>query len=227
MKQELLEEDATKFFNDLLPFIKDDRYIRIDNKPLIIIYRPDLFSKEKFLEFITKIRLLAKQNSFDDLFVLTTKFKFNDKVENWNLDGIVEFPPHQMSNLKEDTITSYVDPKFIGLVYDMQDYILNKKYIYQSEEKLFKTVFPSWDNSARKAYSGALVYNKMTPILYKQWLEDCINWTIEYHPKQEQVVFINAWNEWAEGAHLEPDNKYGYAYLQATLDCLSFVSGEK
>ncbi len=227
MKQELLENDAEKFFNDLLPFIKDDRYIRIDNKPLIIIYRPDLFSKETFLEFITKIRLLAKQNRFDDLFVLTAKFTFNDKIENWNLNGMVEFPPHQMRNLKEDTINSYIDPKFLGLVYDMQDYILNKKYIYQSEEKLFKTVFPSWDNSARKAYSGALVFNKMSPDLYKKWLTDCIKWTKENHNKKEQFVFVNAWNEWAEGAHLEPDNKYGYAYLQATLDCLSFVSGEK
>ena len=67
----------------------------------------------------------------------------------------------------------------------------------------------------------------MSPDLYKKWLTDCIKWTKENHNKKEQFVFVNAWNEWAEGAHLEPDNKYGYAYLQATLDCLSFVSGEK
>ena len=99
MKQELLDDDAEKFFNDLLPFIKDERYIKIGNKPIIIIYRPDLFSKKKFLEFITKIRSFAKQNNFDDLFVITAKFRFNDFLKNWNLDAMVEFPPHQMINL--------------------------------------------------------------------------------------------------------------------------------
>ena len=221
MKQELLDNDAEKFFNDLLPFINDKRYIKIGNKPIIIIYRPDLFLKEKFLEFTTKIRSLAKQNDFDDLFVITAKFKFNDTLKNWNLDAMVEFPPHQMINLKEDKIDSYINPKFIGLIYDMQDYILNEKYIYQSKGILFKTVFPSWDNSARKAYSGAAVYNKMSPDLYKKWLTDCINWTKNNHKKEEQFVFINAWNEWAEGAHLEPDLKYGYSYLQATLESLT------
>ncbi len=220
MKQELLDDDAEKFFNDLLPFIEDTRYIKINNKPLIIIYRPDLFPKEKFLKFINTLRLLIKKHNFEDLYVITAKFKFNDILENWNLDAMVEFPPHQMINLKEDKIDSYINPKFIGLIYDMQDYILNKKYNYTYKGKLFKTVFPSWDNSARKAYSGAGVYNRMTPILYKKWLSDCINWTKENHNENEQFVFINAWNEWAEGAHLEPDMKYGYAYLQATLDTL-------
>ena len=54
----------------------------------------------------------------------------------------------------------------------------------------------------------------------KKWLKDIIQWTKENNNKEEQIVFVNAWNEWAEGAHLEPDLKYGYAYLEATKEAL-------
>lgn len=220
MKQDLEDGDADKFFNDILPFIQDKRYIKINNRPVLIIYKPDMFNKSLFLDFITKIRMKIKQNGFDDLYIITAKFTFEDKITDWDIDACVEFPPHRMKGLKTNNITEYISPKFMGLIYDMQDYITNQKYLYKIDEKTFKTVFPSWDNSARKAYSGALVFNKMTPALYKQWLQDCIDWTKNNNAKEEQFVFINAWNEWAEGAHLEPDQKYGYAYLKATAETI-------
>lgn len=222
MKQELLNDDADKFINDILPLIKDSRYITINGKPVIIIYRPDLFDKKIFVDFISKLRLKAKSNGFEDLYIITAKFTFNDKLSEWNLDAMVEFPPHRMLNLKNDEniLNKYINPNFVGLIYDMKDYIFNKKYLYKSDDEIFKAVFPAWDNSARKAYSGALVF-KMTPELYKQWLQECIEWTKQNHSKDKQFVFINAWNEWAEGAHLEPDQKYGYAYLQATLNAIN------
>ena len=88
-----------------------------------------------------------------------------------------------------------------------------------SEIKTFKNCFPNWDNTARKCYKKARIFEN-TPENYKKWLKDIIFWTKENHTKNEQIVFINAWNEWAEGAHLEPDQKYGYAYLQATKEAL-------
>jgi lipopolysaccharide biosynthesis protein len=90
--------------------------------------------------------------------------------------------------------------------------------LYDAKYSLFKTVFPSWDNTARRVFQSNVLKN--TPSLYKKWLKDCIEWTKENKHQEEQFVFINAWNEWAEGAHLEPDQKYGYAYLQATKEAL-------
>lgn len=59
-----------------------------------------------------------------------------------------------------------------------------------------------------------------TPQLYRQWLTDCICYSNRHLAEDERYVFINAWNEWAEGAHLEPDQRYGYAYLRATREAV-------
>lgn len=222
-KQQILEGDDEKFFNDILPFFVDERYIKIGNKPVLIIYRPDIFEKEIRSKFISKLRELTKKNGFDDLYLIMSEaFGVKEPPENLGFDGVVEFPPHGMRQrgFRHKKLKCFINPKYKGNIMDLQDYIENKKYLYKVDYKLFKTVFPSWDNSARKAYSNGLICHGATPELYKSWLNDCIKYTKEHNNQNEQLVFINAWNEWAEGAYLEPDTKYGYAYLQATKEVL-------
>ena len=84
---------------------------------------------------------------------------------------------------------------------------------------LFKTVMPSWDNTARRQNESHIAINA-TPSVYKSWLENVVGYTQTNLPKEKRFVFINAWNEWAEGTHLEPDCRYGYAFLQATADAI-------
>jgi lipopolysaccharide biosynthesis protein len=84
---------------------------------------------------------------------------------------------------------------------------------------LYKTVFPSWDSEPRKPGRGT-IYAEARPSLYRQWLEAACQWTIKNHPEGERFVFVNAWNEWAEGTHLEPDRRFGYANLYASMDVL-------
>lgn len=225
MEQKFKEEDFEKFFYDILPFFKDKRYIKINNKPLLVIYRSNFFNKDFFIKFIDKIKSLAKKNGFDDLKILSTNaFRFYDNPKDWNLYGTVEFPPHGMKKngiqLCLDTFLKYTNKNFNCFIWDMKDYIKNKKYLINVDYPLFKGIFPSWDNTARKAYSFGEVYKNFTPELYKIWLKDCIKYTKETKLKEEQFVFINAWNEWAEGAHLEADLKYGYTYLNATREVL-------
>lgn len=227
-KQELLKNDEAKFMNDILPYMKDDRYIKIDNKPLLIIYNPHNYQFERFIEFNNKIRQIAKEHGFKDLYIMTTTCRADDSdcksykefVQTYRLDSLLEFFPqgifmHDMKQLKP----TIMNKKFKGQCLDMHDFITNKKYIYNSSLNLFKCAFPHWDNTSRKCYNGADIYQN-TPNDYKTWLKDIINWTKNNHKVDDQFVFINAWNEWAEGAHLEPDKKYGYAYLQATKEAL-------
>lgn len=227
-KQELLKNDEAKFMNDILPYMKDDRYIKIDNKPLLIIYNPHNYQFERFIEFNNKIRQIAKEHGFKDLYIMTTTCRADDSdcksykefVQTYRLDSLLEFFPqgifmHDMKQLKP----TIMNKKFKGQCLDMHDFITNKKYIYNSSLNLFKCAFPHWDNTSRKCYNGADIYQN-TPNDYKTWLKDIINWTKNNYKVDEQFVFINAWNEWAEGAHLEPDKKYGYAYLQATKEAL-------
>jgi glycosyltransferase involved in cell wall biosynthesis len=85
---------------------------------------------------------------------------------------------------------------------------------------LFRSVCPAWDNTARRKNRGTVFLNN-TPALYQRWLENAIVDSVEQQPNlDKRLIFVNAWNEWAEGAHLEPDTRYGYAWLQATRNAL-------
>ena len=93
-----------------------------------------------------------------------------------------------------------------------------KSYLQRdySSRRVYRAVFPSWDNTARRG-EGALVSLGASPENYERWLEGVSHRTISERPPGERLVFINAWNEWAEGCHLEPDMRHGRAFLEATL----------
>lgn len=74
---------------------------------------------------------------------------------------------------------------------------------------------PRFDNSARRS-EGAAIFLDATPEFYENWLDQIVRKTCERYRGDKQIVFINAWNEWAEGNHLEPDERQGRAYLEAT-----------
>lgn len=217
MSQHLEENDSEKFFYDILPFLKDERYIRINNKPLIVIYRLGLFEKEKVQNFIETIRTLAKKEGFDGVHIGGV-ICFDHCDDDYDVDSWIEFPPHKM-NFPLANIKSYINKNFNGTIFNLKEYVIKNEYTKDDNNKLFKAVFPGWDNTARKALTNAAIFI-CTPESYKIWLKNIINWTKRNHCSDEQFVFINAWNEWGEGAHLEPDTHYGYAYLQATKEAL-------
>lgn len=224
-KQEIVDGDAEKFMADILPYMKDDRYIKIDNKPLLIIYNPEIYPLNVLTAFVDRIRQIAKENGFVDLYINTImkpfmeKGVYKDYLNTIHFDGVVEFLPGCMHNLFEKSNKKYLNPLFKGNCFDVKEFVEKERYLYNSDSRVFKGIFPMWDNTARRCYKGATIFES-SPELYKKWLKNIMNWTKKNNPKNEQFVFVNAWNEWAEGAHLEPDTKYGYAYLQATKEAL-------
>ena len=224
MEQSLADGDADKFFDDILPFWRDDRYLKVDGKPILLIYRLNLFEKNKIDFFINRIRERAVEVGFNGVHccgVITSSMSTFD----YDVDAWVEFPPHK---LNADVLDKkiYLNRHFKGLVLDMRKYIAKTELsnINSTFSRLYKSVFPGWDNTARKVLSGALIFI-CPPETYKKWLKKTIEWTIEHHVQDDRFVFINAWNEWGEGAHLEPDTYYGYAYLQATREALEEAKG--
>ncbi len=225
-KQEIKENDAEKFMTDLLPYLKDERYIKINNKPLFVLYDPELYPYDTYINFNKKIRAIAKENGFDDLYIITTTWRADNYKNNYKeftdkylLDGLFEFFPQSLHKVTKKIYPRVVNKKFVGEIFDVHDYIARRQYLYQCNTNLFKGIFPNWDNTPRKCYNHAFIWQN-NPQDYKVWLKDILNWTKDNKSKEEQYIFINAWNEWAEGAHLEPDKKYGYAYLQATKEAL-------
>ena len=239
IKMEFNANEADLFFKDVLPFMKDDRWIKIGDKSLLLFYKLHKYPKDEVRKFVNRLRVLAKENNLNDLYIISCRTSdmfetgiYNSNPKDWDFDAWVDFPPHNLRsnanhahNVPIKEIKGYVNPKLKATIYDMKKYIQNETYKnISSPYTLFQAVFPSWDNSSRCAETGCSIFEETSPALYKKWLTYCIKWTQKNHGKDKQIVFINAWNEWAEGAHLEPDRKNGYAYLIATREALEECS---
>src|SRR5205085_3931230 len=153
------------------------------------------------------IYLIAVETGWDSGWD-ATKFGFDAKVL---------FQP-QFSMLSNSVAKIQVPGKESLRVYDYQKAwpaLANPEPV---SYRRYETVFPSWDNSARTGENAVVVHNS-TPDAYEQWLRFAIT-KAQNQPADHRIVFINAWNEWAEGTHLEPDQHNGHAYLEATRRAL-------
>jgi hypothetical protein len=134
------------------------------------------------------------------------------------LDAAIEYPPHAMRS------RSYLPPKaenaaFDGVVVDYEEIMSNALQRPDPEHKLIRGLIPCWDNTPRRDQRARIVVNS-SPDLYGRWLAEALRWTRRHRSGEERLVFVNAWNEWAEGCHLEPDLRYGHRYLAATKAAL-------
>ena len=217
LEQKLMSDDADKFFDDILPFIKDKRYEKISNKPILVVYRPALFEKDKLKSFLGRLNTLAKNNGFDGFYILMSNAFGGRNPYDYDMEGLVEFPPHCVDC--QELGVDRIDARANFLVYDMDSYIADKKYLYEPEFQLFKTCFPCWDNLPRKSYSKGRCFI-MSDDSFESWLDGIIEWTRNNNSLDKQYVYINAWNEWGEGAILEPTTRYGYKYLDIVKRCI-------
>ncbi|WP_137819732.1 glycoside hydrolase family 99-like domain-containing protein [Pseudomonas sp. 2FG] len=212
-------EDDLAFIAHVAQYMRDARYIRIDGKPLLLVYRPSLLPSAK--ETAERWRTWCRANGIGEIYLAYTQSFETVDPAKYGFDAAIEFPPN---NSAPPNITNSVTPlneDFGATVYDWRVFVERSEKYQQPDYKLFRSVCPAWDNTARRKNRSTVFLNS-TPSLYRRWLENAIQDTEQRHDNpDEQLIFVNAWNEWAEGAHLEPDAHYGYAYLQATRDALS------
>lgn len=219
LKQELKEGDAERFFKDMLPYFQDSRYEKIGNKPMLMIYRPSLFSQDVFLHFVETLNELAKDNGFDGMYIYASNaFGFDEPIE-YGCNGLIEFPPHGLTNRLEDRTKERLIPSADFIIFDLQHFISHRDYLQPKPYPVFRTCFPGWDNSPRKAWSNGRCF-LLSENDFATWLADIIGWTKSNHASNEQYVYINAWNEWAEGAILEPTLRDGYKSLSIVKQCI-------
>lgn len=216
-KQNHTVEDDLVFLEEIKPILTDKRYIKINGKALIMVYRPQLFPDIQAT--VKRWREHANKIGIGELYlVLTHSFDHQDPLEI-GFDAATEFAPN---NFKVKNITSEVklaNPHYAGDIYDYRSAINYSFTLKQPNYVKFRSVCPSWDNEARKPGKGTTFFHA-TPENYSKWLEYLCYDTIKYRKNDERIIFINAWNEWAEGAYLEPDRRYGYNVLQTTYNVL-------
>jgi lipopolysaccharide biosynthesis protein len=213
--QKYRPEDDAAFINDLLPFFNDSRYIRLDGAPLLIVYAPQhLPDARRMTE--------AWRKHCRDLGVgeihLCAALTHGNKSKPAGFDTVIDFPPHNISSSPRNASMRFNEKyrlSFCGNVLEYRE--IARHFLDQShtDQGHFRTVFPSWDNTARTGERANVVINS-SPENYEVWLSLSMEKAAEELPDGKRMVFINAWNEWAEGCHLEPDRRHARAYLEAT-----------
>jgi O-antigen biosynthesis protein len=209
--------DDLAFIDEVARSFADPRYIRVDGRPVLLVYRASLLPDAQATA--QRWRSRAIELGFPGLYLVAVRsFDITDP-RRLGFDAAVEFPPHQGNALEVTRKHHVINPDYRGRIYDYP--ALAERFSRQVETRFvnFKAVMPSWDNEARKPGAGHSFVGS-TPETYAAWLLAAAQATLKYR-KPERLLFINAWNEWGEGAHLEPDRQYGYAYLRATRDVLA------
>ena len=213
-------EDDLAFIKDISQYMKDSRYIRVNGKPLLIVYRVTLLPDPKAT--VKRWRDYCKKAGLGDLYLVVAQSFGITSPEQYGFDAAVEFPPHGIKHTPNSTHEfEFYNKNYEGCVFKYSD-VVNSSDKYEVEDyELHRTVFPAWDNEARKPGKGH-VFHGSTPELYKKWLSNAMRYSANNN--ENKLVFINAWNEWAEGAYLEPDRRFGYGYLEATHTVLESAS---
>lgn len=220
LEQSHNEDDDINFLKELIPTFHDARYIKVDGKPVLLVYRADLIKNT--VEMTKKWREIAKEAGFPDIHLCAVEFYGVDDPTVYGFDRAVEFPPHKYigSTNCPDYSISMTNKNFRGGIIDYRKVISQSINRERPGYTCYRGIIPSWDNTARRQDTSVTIVES-NPKLYKFWLSFLAEYTEMNIPENEQFIFINAWNEWAEGAHLEPDQRYGLSYLEATLQAVN------
>ncbi len=212
-------QDDLAMIADVARYMRDPRYYRVAGKPLFVVYRPDILPEPAVT--IERWRTYCRDNGIGEVVVAAAlTFGLQDPAP-LGFDIAVEFPPHGYSvpkNAFGDTdAASY---GFEGLVIDYRGYVKNAVEMrFGTDLDVVRTIIPGWDNTARRGARGT-VYVNAWPDRYQTALSE-IAARAEPVLGDRPLVMVNAWNEWAEGAYLEPDRAFGHAFLNATARALS------
>ena len=213
---------AERLIRDLLPALADTRYVRVRGAPLLLVYRVDgLPDAPRAAE---TWREVARRELGVDLHLAAVQSFGIGDPRPYGFDAAVEFPPHPFRFPPTRTKVRGLDAEFAGSVVDYEAVARESLARPLPEYPWYRGVMPSWDNTARRGRNAFVVVGS-TPAVYQTWLAKAALQTLAKGAAQEPFVFLNAWNEWAEGTHLEPDDRHGRGWLEATRAALDHATG--
>jgi 2-polyprenyl-3-methyl-5-hydroxy-6-metoxy-1,4-benzoquinol methylase len=209
MPQEFSDDDDLAHIRWLANAFADDRYIKIDGRPLMLIYRAQQLPDTKRTTEIWRTE--AQKLGFPDLYLCWVESHGPPPggPEAFGLDASVGFMP-----FSGDQVFQPVEGTRGHRILDYESAYVAELWKPEPPWKRFPSVMVGWDNSARRPYA-ATIFEGATPEAYERWLRQAVDSVSKVRP-EENYLFIVALNEWAEGNHLEPDQRYGRAFLEAT-----------
>ena len=220
--QEYSEKDDGIFIPDMKRYLDDRRYIRIDGKPVILVYNPSQIRDCR--RSFSKWRESARRLGIGEILIWTVQTSNSDakKLKITDIiDAEVEFPPHNFG-INGLLVHGLETERKSAAIFNYQllsEYVC-KCFSYEEDPvPLHRGIMLSWDNSARKKEGWVCYYAYSLRSLYR-WTLEAAKKTREDFAPEERFMFINAWNEWGEGTYLEPDEKYGYSNINTVSKAL-------
>lgn len=216
------DEDILNHFNYLLPFFKDERYIKVDGKPVFMIYKHDELENSG-VQFIDKFRKLAKENGFKDLYILASNLApDSNSYKEMGYDAKVsseiniikgkhiqlyETNRSKRINRIKNKLFAQKSPRRLDAVSMFQNIVYK-----EADIPTFPMIMPNWDNTPRSGYRGE-VFENTSPALLQSQVDKAVAFLNE-KKYEENFIIIKSWNEWAEGNYMEPDRETGFGFLE-------------
>ncbi|MGE0279320.1 MAG: glycoside hydrolase family 99-like domain-containing protein [Rhizobiaceae bacterium] len=214
LEQKYLPSDASALIDSLMPAFRDRRYIMLNGKPLLLVYRAKQIPHSK--TWFAAWRRAAKTAGFPGLHIAVVDMHDVSTPDEVGADALVEFPPHKFGGPQSAPATAptLTNSEFSGSFVDYRKIIAQSALKPPPPYPYYRGIIPSWDNTARRQNTGTTVIDAR-PDLYGIWLRYLRTYARQHDG--DGLIFINAWNEWGEGCTLEPDERWGLGYLEETL----------
>jgi lipopolysaccharide biosynthesis protein len=217
MGQAHSSDDDLAFIQYISRYLRDPRYLRIGGKPMLLVYRPGLLPDPAATA--ARWRQWCRSNDIGEIHLAYVQSFDTVDPASIGFDAAVEFPPNSTRLPAVTASHRLINPDYKGEILDWREVALKSMTEEDPPYLLHPGVNPGWDNEARRSGRGR-TYVHASPRLFSQWARHAIM-TARRRAPDDPLVFVNAWNEWAEGAILEPDTRYGYAWLHAIRRALT------
>jgi len=209
------EHDHRAHFEVVLAAFRDGRYIRVEGRPLFVVYQPD--SIPALGAFVSLWQGLARAAGLPGIHFVGVTFDLAWRAEDHGFDARV---PHLLPSVRNwypwrhpwRKLTTAIRRRFgVPNVYRYESVVPRLLPPGLMDSPTYPCVVPNWDNTPRSGASGRVLHGS-TPERFDRHLRRAIELTMPL-PPERRIVFVKSWNEWAEGNYLEPDLRYGHAYL--------------
>jgi glycosyltransferase involved in cell wall biosynthesis len=218
VSEEYGEDFAVQFIRDVIPILKDPRYIKIGEQPILLVHRAFRLPDPRVTAEIWRSE--CKKAGIPCLHLVAVESSGVGDPRLIGFDAAVESPPQSRRFLLEPRTLPGLNPAFTGCLEDYRKLVIDRVAKPLPDYTLYRRVMPSWDNTPlREERARILVHS--SPAIYQSWVRRITAQTMAAGESRAPFIFVDAWNNWAEGSFLEPDNHHGYSYLEATRAGLS------